>query len=58
MTKQRKKWYNTIVRKNTEPGVTYMQLDYSLTTPEERIECVNKLLSQTPDEKLTPQYLL
>ena len=35
-----------------------MQLDYSLTTPEERIECVNKLLSETPDEKLTPQYLL
>ena len=34
-----------------------MQLDYSLTTPEERIECVNKLISETPDEKLTPQYL-
>lgn len=35
-----------------------MQLDYTLTTPEERIECVNKLISETPDEKLTPQYLL
>ena len=35
-----------------------MQLDYSLTTPEERIECVNKLIKETPDEKLTPQYLL
>lgn len=34
-----------------------MQLDYSLTTPEERIECVNKLISETPDERLTPQYL-
>jgi len=35
-----------------------MQLDYSLTTPEERIECVKKLIAETPDEKLTPQYLL
>ena len=34
-----------------------MQLDYSLTTPEERIECVNQLLAKTPDEKLTSQYL-
>lgn len=34
-----------------------MQLDYTLTTPEERIECVNKLIAETPDEKLTPQYL-
>ena len=34
-----------------------MQLDYTLTTPEERIECVNRLLAETPDEKLTPQYL-
>lgn len=34
-----------------------MQLDYSLKTPEERIECVNRLIAETPDEKLTSQYL-
>ena len=34
-----------------------MQLDYSLQTPEERIECVNKLIAETPPEKLTKGYL-
>lgn len=34
-----------------------MQLDYSLTTPEERIECVNQLIAETPPEKLTKGYL-
>ena len=34
-----------------------MKLDYSLTTPEERIECVKKLIAETPGDKLTPQYL-
>ena len=34
-----------------------MQLDYSLTTPEERIACVEKLLAETPPEKLTKGYL-
>ena len=34
-----------------------MQLDYSLTTPQERIECVNKLLAETPSEELTQGYL-
>lgn len=33
------------------------QLDYKLTTPEERIQCVNKLIENTPKEKLTSQYL-
>lgn len=33
------------------------QLNYKLTTPEERIECVNQLLAETPSDKLSPQYL-
>lgn len=34
-----------------------MKLDYSLKTPEERIECVNKVLAATPSQELTPKYL-
>lgn len=34
-----------------------MKLDYSLQTPQERISCVETLISQTPDEQLTKQYL-
>ncbi len=34
-----------------------MPLDYSLTTPEERIKCVEQLLAETPPEKLRPKYL-
>lgn len=34
-----------------------MQLDYSLTTPEERIQCVEKLLAETPSDQLRPRYL-
>ena len=34
-----------------------MQLDYSLSTPEERIKCVEKLIAETPPEKLTKGYL-
>ena len=34
-----------------------MQLDYSLKTPEERIACTRALIAETPDEKLTNQYL-
>lgn len=34
-----------------------MQLDYNLKTPEERIACVKALIAETPDEKLTNQYL-
>ena len=34
-----------------------MKLDYSLTTPEERIECVNKLLAETPPDQLNKGYL-
>lgn len=34
-----------------------MQLDYSLTTSEERIELVNKIIEKTPQSQLTNQYL-
>lgn len=34
-----------------------MQLDYTLTTPQERMACVEALIAETPDEKLTNQYL-
>ena len=33
------------------------ELDYSLTTPEERTECVKKVIASTPKEKLTNKYL-
>ena len=33
------------------------ELDYTLKTPEERTECVKKVIASTPKEKLTPQYL-
>lgn len=34
-----------------------MRLNYELKTPEERIECVNQLLAETPSEQLTSRYL-
>jgi hypothetical protein len=33
------------------------ELDYSLTTSEERTECVKKVIASTPKEKLTNKYL-
>ena len=35
----------------------YLQLDYSLTTPQERIACVEQILAETPSEQLTKGYL-
>lgn len=32
-------------------------MDYSLTTPEERIALVNTILEQTPKERLNSKYL-
>lgn len=32
-------------------------LDYSLPTPEERVECVKRILEKTPSDNLTPKYL-
>jgi hypothetical protein len=34
-----------------------MYLDYSLKTPKERLDCVNKVLEETPAEKKTSRYL-
>lgn len=34
-----------------------MKLDYSLITPEERVECVNQLLAETPSENINNRYL-
>ena len=33
------------------------ELDYSLSTPEERAECVKKVVASTSPEKLTQRYL-
>ena len=34
-----------------------MYLDYSLKTPKERLDCVNKVLEETPAERKTSRYL-
>lgn len=34
-----------------------MELDYSLTTSEERVELVNKIIAETPQHELTNKYL-
>lgn len=34
-----------------------LKLDYTLKSPQERNELVNKIISTTPQEKLTPKYL-
>ena len=34
-----------------------MPLDYSLSTPEERVQCAEKLLKETPRSQLTKGYL-
>lgn len=34
-----------------------MPLDYKLSTPEERIQCVEKILKETPPNQLTKGYL-
>ena len=35
----------------------YIQMDYSLITPEERVQKVEEIIANTPSEKLTPYYL-
>ena len=40
-----------------EPKEDYIKMDYSLETPQERIEKLNEIIANTPPEKLTPQYL-
>lgn len=34
-----------------------IKLDYTLTSPEDRLQLVNQIIAETPEENLTPQYL-
>ena len=36
---------------------SYIKMDFSLETPEERNELVKKIIAETPSERLTPRYL-
>lgn len=50
-------WYNKRVSKKKGLKQSMTELDYSLTTPAERTECVKKVIASTPKEKLTQRYL-
>lgn len=50
-------WYNKGVNKKKGLKQSMTELDYSLTTPAERTECVKKVIASTPKEKLTQRYL-
>lgn len=40
-----------------EENNNYLQMDFSLETPEERNEKVKEIIANTPSERLTPKYL-
>ena len=40
-----------------DTSLNYIKLDYTLNTVEERLNLVNKIIEETPSEKLTKQYL-
>lgn len=40
-----------------EEDPAYIKMDFSLETPEERNDLVQKIITETPSERLTPQYL-
>lgn len=40
-----------------DASLNYIKLDYTLNTVEERLNLVNKIIEETPSEKLTKQYL-
>lgn len=42
---------------SNDSSESYIKLDYSLETPEERKELVEKIVTETPSEQLTPRYL-
>lgn len=44
---------------NTAPSADfeYIKMDYSLESPQERVQKVNEIISKTPSERLTPGYL-
>ena len=51
---------NNISADNTDKeavGQDSLKLDYTLESAQERNELVKKIVEQTPQEKLTPQYL-
>jgi hypothetical protein len=48
----------TNINENAETAAqSYIKLDYSLETPEARIQLVNKIIEELPPEKLTPKYV-
>lgn len=40
-----------------ERDSTYIKMDWTLKSPEERVAKVNEIIANTPPEKLTPYYL-
>lgn len=40
-----------------EEDCGYVKMDFSLVTPEDRVQKVNEIISKTPPERLTPKYL-
>lgn len=42
---------------DTSADFDYIKMDFSLETPQERIQKVNEIISNTPPERLTPNYL-
>ena len=40
-----------------EENSSYIKMDFSLETPEERNEKVKEIIANTPPERLTPKYL-
>ena len=39
------------------PSASYIKMDFSLETPEERVKKVEEIIANTPAERLTPTYL-
>lgn len=40
-----------------EGGKSYIKMDFSLETPEQRVKKVEEIIANTPPERLTPKYL-
>ena len=45
------------LKREVEEDSSYIKMDFSLLTPEERVEKVKEIISKTPPERLTPKYL-
>lgn len=46
-----------LIEEEEENSSTYIKMDFSLESPEERTEKVKEIIENTPPEKLTPTYL-